>query len=96
MDERKLEELNVNWLRRQIGYVRQQPTLFNGTVRQNMLLGKQDATQEEMIAAARAAHAHDFVMQLNHGYVAALSGIDEIGLTHCLVLHPLVISRIVE
>jgi ATP-binding cassette subfamily B (MDR/TAP) protein 1 len=68
MDERKLEELNVNWLRRQIGYVGQQPTLFNGTVRQNILLGKQDATQEEIIAAAKAAHAHDFVMQLNHGY----------------------------
>jgi ATP-binding cassette subfamily B (MDR/TAP) protein 1 len=69
MDEnRKLEELNVTRLRQQIGYVGQQPTLFKGTVRENILLGKPDATEDEIIAAAKAAHAHDFVTDLSEGY----------------------------
>lgn len=62
--------MNVNWLRRQqiIGHVGQQPTLFNGTVRQNILLGNPDATEDEMDAAAKAAQAHDFVTDLSDGY----------------------------
>jgi ABC-type multidrug transport system fused ATPase/permease subunit len=44
------------------------PTLFNMTVRQNILLGKPDATEEEVIAAAKAAHAHSFIMDLSDGY----------------------------
>lgn len=63
-----MNELNVNNLRKQIGYVGQLPTLFNGTVRQNILLGKQDATEEEIQAAAKNAQAHDFIMNLPDGY----------------------------
>ena len=56
--------LNVNNLRQQIGYVGQLPLLFNGTVRYNILLGKPDATADEIIASAKAAHAHNFIMNL--------------------------------
>ena len=63
-----ISELDINWLRHQIGYVGQQPTLFTGTVKDNILLGKPDASQKEIIAAAKAAHAHDFISQLSEGY----------------------------
>ncbi|KAL3936995.1 MAG: hypothetical protein SGARI_002326, partial [Bacillariaceae sp.] len=53
-----VESLDIKWLRDQIGYVGQMPTLFTGTVKENILLGKPDATEGEMIAAAKAASAH--------------------------------------
>mmetsp|Transcript_84198 Transcript_84198/g.126234 ORF Transcript_84198/g.126234 Transcript_84198/m.126234 type:complete len:1341 (+) Transcript_84198:186-4208(+) len=68
-DNGEFKDLNVNWLRRQIGYVGQQPTLFHGTIRENILLGKPDATEEELVTAAKAAHVHDFVThELAKGY----------------------------
>ena len=68
LDGREFSDLNVNHLRSQIGYVGQLPTLFNGTVTQNVLLGKPDATDEEIIAACKAAQAHDFIMNLSDEY----------------------------
>jgi len=68
LDGHNVEDLNITWLRQQIGYVGQQPVLFSGTVRSNILLGKPDATEEEIIASAKAANAHDFVMKLAQGY----------------------------
>lgn len=64
LDGQEFSSLNVNNLRRQIGYVGQLPVLFNGTVRYNILLGKPDATEEDIINAAKAAHAHDFILNL--------------------------------
>ena len=61
LDGREFSDLNVDSLRKQIGYVGQLPTLFNGTVRQNILLGKDDASEAEIVAACKAAHAHDFI-----------------------------------
>ncbi|MFZ5885338.1 MAG: ABC transporter ATP-binding protein [Chloroflexota bacterium] len=55
-------------LRRQMGMVLQDPFLFNGTVRENILFGRLDATNEEVIAAAKAVGAHDFIMGLKNGY----------------------------
>ncbi len=55
-------------LRRQIGLVSQEAQLFGGTVRQNILYGRLDASKEEMIAAAQAANAHDFIEELPNGY----------------------------
>jgi subfamily B ATP-binding cassette protein MsbA len=55
-------------LRAQIGMVLQDNFLFSGSVRDNILTGKTDATEDEMIAAARAANAHDFIMTLPNGY----------------------------
>ena len=54
--------------RRNIGLVLQEPFLFFGTIAQNIAYGKPDATREEIIAAARAAHAHEFILRLSHGY----------------------------
>jgi ATP-binding cassette subfamily B protein len=55
-------------LRLQIGMVLQQTTLFSGTVRQNIAYGRPEATQKQVIAAAEAAQAHDFIMAMPNGY----------------------------
>ncbi|MBO9513464.1 MAG: ABC transporter ATP-binding protein [Variovorax sp.] len=54
--------------RRHVGLVLQEPFLFFGTIAQNIAYGKPDATREDIVAAARAAHAHDFILRLPHGY----------------------------
>ena len=55
-------------LRDQIGVVFQDTVLFSESVRTNILLGKPDATDDELVAAAKAANAHDFIMSLPQGY----------------------------
>ena len=55
-------------LRRQMGMVLQDPFLFNGTVKENILFGRLDAREDEVIAAAQAVGAHDFIMGLRNGY----------------------------
>jgi subfamily B ATP-binding cassette protein MsbA len=60
--------VTVASLRGQIGLVAQEPTLFGGTVRENILYGRLEATDEEMVAAAVAANAHDFISVLPDGY----------------------------
>lgn len=54
----------MQWLRAQIGLVGQEPVLFNTTVRENIRFGREDATDEEIEAAAREANAHLFIMKL--------------------------------
>ena len=54
--------------RRNIGLVLQEPFLFFGTIAENIAYGKPDASREEIVAAARAAHAHEFILRLAHGY----------------------------
>lgn len=68
LDEKNIYNLNMAWLRGNIGYVGQMPVLFNGSIRDNIKLGKQNATEEEIIAAAKAANAHDFISNLSSGY----------------------------
>ena len=68
LDGTDLRELNVAWLRAQIGLVSQEPVLFGGTVRENIAHGKADATDAEIEAAAKLANAHDFVAALPEGY----------------------------
>ena len=58
--------------RRNIGLVLQEPFLFFGTIAENIAYGKPDATREEIIAAARAAHAHEFILGQPHGYDSLL------------------------
>ncbi len=60
-------------LRRSFGMVLQDTWLKTGTVRENICMGKPDATDEEMIAAAKAAHAHSFIMKLPQGYDTMLT-----------------------
>ncbi len=55
-------------LRERIAYVPQEPYLFNETIRENIRIGKPDATDEEIEAAAKMAYAHDFIVQLENGY----------------------------
>ncbi|WP_312649236.1 ABC transporter ATP-binding protein [Proteiniclasticum sp.] len=56
------------WLHSNIGYVLQSPHLFSGTIRENIRYGKLDATDEEIIEAAKVVRAHDFIMRLEQGY----------------------------
>jgi ATP-binding cassette subfamily B protein len=55
-------------LRKQIGVVLQEPFLFSGTIRDNIIYGREDATQEKVIEAAKAVGAHDFIMRFEKGY----------------------------
>jgi ATP-binding cassette, subfamily B, multidrug efflux pump len=55
-------------LRKQMGMVLQDPFLFNGSVKENILFGRLDATSEDVIAAAQAVGAHEFIMRLKNGY----------------------------
>ena len=63
-----VREITRNSLRKNYGMVLQETWLKNGTVRENLKLGKPDATDEEMIAAAKAAHAHGFIKRMGKGY----------------------------
>jgi ATP-binding cassette subfamily B protein len=63
-----IRSLAVSDYRRHIGLVLQEPFLFFGTIAENIAYGKPDASREEIIAAARAAHAHEFILRLPHGY----------------------------
>jgi subfamily B ATP-binding cassette protein MsbA len=68
IDDKPIVARNVQSVRRQIGIVMQDSILFSGTLAENIRYGRPDATQEEVIAAARAANAHDFIMGLRNGY----------------------------
>ncbi|WP_184304250.1 ABC transporter ATP-binding protein [Roseateles oligotrophus] len=63
-----LRRIRVADYRRHIGLVLQEPFLFFGTIAENIAYGKPDATREEIVAAARAAHAHEFILRLPQGY----------------------------
>jgi len=68
LDGHDIRNLTLKGLRGQISIVRQDVFLFHGTARENILFGRSDATEAEMIEAARIANAHDFVCELPDGY----------------------------
>jgi ATP-binding cassette, subfamily B, putative efflux pump len=68
LDGMDIRDIRVRSLRDQIGIVFQDSFLFSDSVKENILLGKPGATDEEVIAAAKAANAHDFIMNLPDGY----------------------------
>ena len=68
IDGHDLKKVSIHSLRRQMGVMTQDNFIFHGTVRENILYGKMDATEEEMIAAAKAVNAHDFIMKMEKGY----------------------------
>lgn len=72
LDGRDIRELGLQQLREHIALVPQQPALFTGDVRYNIAYGKPGASEEEIIAAARAAHAHEFISALPEGYSSHL------------------------
>jgi ATP-binding cassette, subfamily B, multidrug efflux pump len=63
-----LRSVTQSSLRRQMGMVLQDPFLFNGSVRENILFGRLEASDDDVIAAAKAVGAHDFIMHLKNGY----------------------------
>ncbi|MFP5391498.1 MAG: ABC transporter ATP-binding protein [Gammaproteobacteria bacterium] len=68
LDGVDIRSFAVSDYRRNIGLVLQEPFLFFGTIAENIAYGKPHATREEIIAAARAAHAHEFILRLPQGY----------------------------
>lgn len=68
IDGTDIRELSIRSVRSLIGYVNQEPILFNDTIFNNIAFGSKDATMEEVIAAAKIANAHDFIMEKENGY----------------------------
>ena len=68
IDGHDLKKVSIESLRQQMGVMTQDNFIFHGTVRDNILYGKLDATEEEMIAAAKAVNAHEFIMKMEKGY----------------------------
>jgi ATP-binding cassette, subfamily B, multidrug efflux pump len=68
IDGHDLRDVTLDSLRSQIGIVLQETTLFSGTVRENIAFGKPEASDDEVMAAAKAAQAHDFIMSFPEGY----------------------------
>ena len=68
IDGKDISKLTLDSLRRNIGIVQQDVFLFNGSIRDNILYGRLDATEEEVIAAAKRANIHEYVMSLENGY----------------------------
>ena len=82
-----LRQVRVADYRRHIGLVLQEPFLFFSTVAENIAYGKPEATREEIVAATRAAHAHEFILRLPQGYDSLVSkhgqGPSKIGRASC-------------
>lgn len=72
IDGYDLKKVKINSLRRQMGVMTQDNFIFHGTVRENIAYGKLDATDEEIIAAAKAVNAHEFIMKMEKGYETEL------------------------
>ena len=72
VDGLDIRDVTLNSLREQVGIVPQETLLFNGSVYDNILYGRLDATKEEVEAAAKAANAHKFIMDLPEGYETML------------------------
>ena len=95
-----VEDLSMAWIRDQISYVAQEPVLFSGTIRENLLYGRVDASEEEMVEAAKLVKADGFIRQFPKGYDtyvgelgSSLSGGQKqrIAIARALLRHPCVL-----
>lgn len=68
IDETDIRDLSLHSLRSCIGIVQQEVYIFNGTIRDNIRYGQEEATEEEIINAAKLANIHDFILSLENGY----------------------------
>ncbi|XP_039157210.1 ABC transporter B family member 15 isoform X2 [Eucalyptus grandis] len=68
LDGIAINKLQIKWLRSQMGLVSQEPTLFATSIKENILFGKENAEMKEVIEAAKASNAHNFISQLPQGY----------------------------
>ena len=73
IDGKDVRDVKLESLRTQMGIMTQDNYIFSGTIRENIMYGKLDATEEEMLAAARAVHADDFIKNLEKGYDTPLT-----------------------
>ncbi len=73
VDGHSLRNVSIHSLRMQMGVMTQDNFLFSGTIRENIRYGRLEATEEEIVAAAKAVHAHEFIMKLEHGYDTEIS-----------------------
>ena len=73
IDDYDLKKVSIESLRHQMGVMTQDNFLFSGTIRENIRYGRLNATDEEIVAAAKAVNAHDFIMKLEKGYDTELS-----------------------
>lgn len=73
IDSYDIKKVTLKSLRSQMGIMTQDNFLFSGTIKYNIKYGRLDATDEEMIEAAKAVNAHDFIMKLEHGYDTEIS-----------------------
>lgn len=73
LDGYKIRRLQLKWLRSQMGLVNQEPVLFATSIKENILFGKEGASMEDVISAAKAANAHDFISKLPDGYDSQVS-----------------------
>ncbi len=97
IDGHDIRSLPIAEYRKHIGLVLQEPFLFYGTIAENIAYGKPDAMPSEIVSAARAAHAHEFILRLPHGYDSlvgergqALSGGERqrISIARALLINP--------
>ncbi|XP_031285681.1 putative multidrug resistance protein [Pistacia vera] len=68
LDGHQIKRLQLKWLRSHMGLVNQEPILFATSIMENILFGKEGASMEEVVKAAKAANAHDFIVKLTDGY----------------------------
>ncbi len=68
IDGTDMRDMPLKMLRAQVGYVMQNTFLFNATIHENVAFGRPEATRDQVITAARAARAHDFIMEFPDGY----------------------------
>lgn len=68
IDGKNYKEMPQTWIHENLGYVLQSPHLFSGTIRENIRYGKLDATDDEIVEAAKLVNAHDFIMNMEKGY----------------------------
>lgn len=73
LDGVDIKSLQVKWLRSQMGIASQEPINFATSIKENILFGKEEASMEEVISAAKAANAHNFINQLPNGYDTSVS-----------------------
>ncbi|MEE2644771.1 MAG: ATP-binding cassette domain-containing protein, partial [Myxococcota bacterium] len=72
LDQQSLPSFDLGALRRAVGVVSQQVYLFDGTIRENLLYGRPDASEDDLIEAAKRSEAHDFIAALPQGYDTAI------------------------
>ncbi len=73
IDGHSIQDVTMHSLRRQVGYMLQESYIFSGTIMENIRYGRLDATDEEVIAAAKAVCAHDFILRMKDGYQTQVS-----------------------